>query len=683
MKIGLIGNPNVGKSTIFNGLTGMHQHTGNWPGKTVGKMSGFKIYDGINYTFEDLPGTYSLLAHSKEEEVTRDFVYFSDYDALVIVCDASALERNLNLVLQVLEVTDKVVICVNLIDEAKKKKIVIDFDKLEKILKVPIVKTVARSNKGLDEIMEKLKDVCFKGNGNLKIKYDDIILDEMKKLYDLIPVCPVSKETISLRILSSDYDFINSFDFKYKTNLFNDLKIKKRKEKILANLKNKGIAANDIDTLVIEIINERCNDISNKVVKFLKKNYDEKDRIIDKWLTNKFSGTVIMLLLLFLILWITIVLANYPSNLLYALFFKFEKILFNFLVGCHLPKVVVNCLVYGVYRVLAWVVAVMLPPMAIFFPLFTLLEDLGYLPRIAFNLDGQFKKCSSCGKQALTMVMGFGCNAVGVTGARIIDSPRERLMAILTNTFVPCNGRFPLLLSLITMFLMTDNNSNFFRALILTLFILTSVLITFIVSKILSLTILKGIPSSFTLELPSYRRPQVGKVIVRSIFERTLFVLKRAVLISAPAGLIIWLFSNISINHITILQMFSHSLDGFGHWLGMDGVILVAFILGFPANEIVIPIMIMGYMSLGYITEMDNMGLLRNLFIKNGWTWVTAICVMLFSLMHFPCMTTLVTIKKETGRWKWTILAFLIPLIVGISLCFVFNLLCHLGRCFF
>jgi ferrous iron transport protein B len=683
MKIGLIGNPNVGKSTIFNGLTGMHQHTGNWPGKTVGKMSGFKIYDGINYTFEDLPGTYSLLAHSKEEEVTRDFVYFSDYDALVIVCDASALERNLNLVLQVLEVTDKVVICVNLIDEAKKKKIVIDFDKLEKILKVPIVKTVARSNKGLDEIMEKLKDVCFKGNGNLKIKYDDIILDEMKKLYDLIPVCPVSKETISLRILSSDYDFINSFDFKYKTNLFNDLKIKKRKEEILANLKNKGIAANDIDTLVIEIINERCNDISNKVVKFLKKNYDEKDRIIDKWLTNKFSGTVIMLLLLFLILWITIVLANYPSNLLYALFFKFEKILFNFLVVCHLPKVVVNCLVYGVYRVLAWVVAVMLPPMAIFFPLFTLLEDLGYLPRIAFNLDGQFKKCSSCGKQALTMVMGFGCNAVGVTGARIIDSPRERLMAILTNTFVPCNGRFPLLLSLITMFLMTDNNSSFFRALILTLFILTSVLITFIVSKILSLTILKGIPSSFTLELPSYRRPQVGKVIVRSIFERTLFVLKRAVLISAPAGLIIWLFSNISINHITILQMFSHSLDGFGHWLGMDGVILVAFILGFPANEIVIPIMIMGYMSLGYITEMDNMGLLRNLFIKNGWTWVTAICVMLFSLMHFPCMTTLVTIKKETGRWKWTILAFLIPLIVGISLCFVFNLLCHLGRCFF
>lgn len=675
MRVGLIGNPNVGKSTIFNGLTGMRQHTGNWPGKTVAKATGYKVYNGVSYQFEDLPGTYSLLAHSKEEEVTRDFVYFDDYDALVVVCDATALERNLNLVLQVLEITDKVVICVNLLDEARKKKIEIDLKKLSSLLGVPVVGVVARDKKGFDELLDKIRQVSLKKAGYIKINYDKFIVQDINKLEKFIPKNLVNSENVILRYLASDYNFINAFDYKYKTNLMRNLEAKYIKEDILNSFKDKGINYDDIETIMTETINERSYSICKKVVRYNKDNYDKKERVIDKYLTNKITGIPIMLCLLFLILWITITLANIPSDFLYEKLFWFEDVLYKFLINIHFPVWITDMLVHGVYRVLAWVVAVMLPPMAIFFPLFTLLEDFGLLPRIAFNLDKSFEKCSSCGKQALTMVMGFGCNAVGVTGARIIDSPRERLIAIITNSFVPCNGRFPLLISLITMFLVTNNSSGLMRAFILLIFILIGVVVTFIVSKILSITILKGVPSSFTLELPPYRRPQIGKVLVRSLIDRTLFVLKRAVCVSAPAGLVIWLFSNLTINGASLLKIFSDFLNPFGKFIGLDGVIIMAFILGFPANEIVIPIMIMGYMSLGMITDINDLNLLKELFINNGWTYVTAICVMLFSLFHFPCLTTLITIKKETGKWKWALISFVVPLIIGISLCLIVNFL--------
>ena len=678
MRVGLIGNPNVGKSTIFNGLTGMRQHTGNWPGKTVAKATGYKVYNSVSYQFEDLPGTYSLLAHSKEEEVTRDFVYFDDYDSLIVVCDATALERNLNLVLQVLEITDKVVVCVNLLDEAKKKGIEINLKKLSSLLKVPVVGVVARDKKGFEDLLNAVKEVSLKKDGYLKIDYDELLIKDLYKLKKIIPVQYVNSENVILRYLSGDYGFINAFDFKYKTNLMRNLEAKKLREDILNKLMDKGIKFSDIETLMMETVNEKSFSVCEKVVRYNKENYDKKERIIDKWLTNKITGIPIMLLLLFLILWVTISLANIPSDFLYEKFFEFEDILYNFLVDIHLPIWITDMLVHGVYRVLAWVVAVMLPPMAIFFPLFTLLEDFGLLPRIAFNLDKSFEKCSSCGKQALTMVMGFGCNAVGVTGARIIDSPRERLIAIITNSFVPCNGRFPLLISLITMFLLTNNSSGLMRAFILMIFILVGVIVTFIVSKILSNTILKGVPSSFTLELPPYRRPQIGKVLVRSLLDRTLFVLKRAIFVSAPAGLVIWLFSNLEFDGISLLEWCSSFFNPFGKAIGLDGVIIMAFILGFPANEIVIPIMIMGYMSLGMITDMNDLNLLKELFVSNGWTWVTAICVMIFSLFHFPCLTTLLTIKKETGRLSWTILSFIIPLIIGISLCFTLKTLFYL-----
>lgn len=674
MRIGLIGNPNVGKSTIFNGLTGMRQHTGNWPGKTVARATGVKVYNGVRYQFEDLPGTYSLFAHSKEEEVTRDFVYFEDYDALVVVCDATCLERNLNLVYQVLEITNKVVLCVNLMDEAFKKKIKIDLDKLSSLLDIPVVGMVARDKKGFDELFRCLEKISLKDNGYLKINYD-FLLDDIDLLKKFIPNILVNSDNVILRYLIGDYSFISGFDFKYKTNLMRNLEAKSIRGSILNNLKNKGINPEDIETLMVEKVNELSFSVCAEVIHYNQADYNKRDRFLDKILTNKFTGIPIMMMLLFLVLWITITLANIPSDFLYEKFFQFEDILYDFLININFPIWLSDMLVHGIYRVMAWVIAVMLPPMAIFFPLFTLLEDFGLLPRIAFNLDKVFEKCSSCGKQSLTMLMGFGCNAVGVSGCRVIDSPRERLIAIFTNCFVPCNGRFPLLISLITMFLVTNNSSGLMRALILFIFILLSVIVTFIVSKILSATILKGVPSSFTLELPPYRRPQIGKVLVRSLFDRTWFVLKRAILVSAPAGLLIWLLAHVSINGSTLLESLSSLLDPAGRLIGLDGVILMAFLLGFPANEIVIPIMIMGYMSLGMITDMNNLSLLKELFIDNGWTMMTAICVMVFSLFHFPCLTTIWTIKKETGKWRWAILSFIIPLLVGILLCLFLKLI--------
>lgn len=664
MKVGLIGNPNVGKSTIFNALTGCHVHTGNWPGKTVDKIMGYKIYNGVKYEFEDLPGTYSLSCMSKEEEVTRDYVYFENYDALLIVCDACSLERNLNLVLSVLQITGKVVICINLIDEAEKKKIKIDFERLEKILNVPIVKTVASKKVGIEDILNKL--IIYKKNTFFKIDYD-FLEDYLVKLHKYIPSTNIDKNLVAIRMLLKDYEFLNSFDYRYSSNICADLDYKVYD--VIKEIENKGV--DDLELIIKEIMLEKCEEISKKVVTYENKNYDLKDRKVDKFLTGKITGTMVMILLLFIVLWITIVGANYPSQILYDIFYKVEKFMYNFMINIHIPKILVNCLVYGVYRVLSWVVAVMLPPMAIFFPLFTILEDLGYLPRIAFNLDGIYQKCGSCGKQALTMTEGFGCNAVGVTGCRIIDSPRERLIAIVTNSFIPCNGRFPLLISLITMFLITN---NFLGSFILTLFIIFSIFITFLISKILSMTILKGIPSSFTLELPPYRKPQIRKTIVRSIFDRTLFVLKRAVVVSIPAGILIWIMGNIQIDGETLLKIISDFLNGFAGAIGLDGVILMAFFLGFPANEIVIPIMIMGYMSLGTITDVNSTLELKKIFLDNGWTIATAICTMLFSLMHFPCLTTLLTIKKETGSNKWTFLSFLVPFLTGVIICFIVNL---------
>ncbi len=592
--VGLVGNPNVGKSTVFNRLTGLNQHTGNWTGKTVDTAVGTYTHAQKMYTVIDTPGTYSLCVGSQEEEITRDFLNSGACDVVVVVADATCLARNLILLLQVLEITKEVVLCLNLTDEAKKKGITIDTKALQDRLGIPIVCTGARSGYGLEKLKGAVQIACAVAANT--------------------PRAPLPPSTPAQKISQS--------------------------ERIFAD----------------------CVTVPE--------NAHAVDRKTDAILTHPLWGTLSMLALLFVIFYITMVGANYPSQLLQNLLFGFEEKLYIWF--AFLPDWAQALFISGVYKTLAWVVSVMLPPMAIFFPLFTLLEDAGFLPRIALNMDKAFRCAGAHGKQSLTMCMGFGCNACGVTGCRIIDSPRERLVAILTNTLVPCNGRFPLLIALITMFFTFDaDGAGLLSGLILLGWILLAVGMTLLASYFLTHTFLRGSPSAFTLELPPYRMPQVGKVLVRSVLDRTLLVLGRAATVAAPAGALIWLLANIKIADTSLLLHISTFLDPFARIFGLDGMILMAFILGMPANEIVLPILLMGYTATGTLSQTASLSQVHMLLIENGWTWVTAVCVCLFSLFHFPCATTLWTIYKETGSAKRTALAFFLPTCIGLVLCFL------------
>lgn len=683
--IALAGNPNVGKSTVFNNLTGLNQHTGNWPGKTVTNAQGRYLHKGKGFIIVDLPGIYSLMANSVEEEVARDFICFGDPDATIIVADATCLERNLNLVLQTLEITNTGILCVNLLDEAKSKKINIDLKELSKQLGIPVVGACARDGKGLSELMDEVYNLTFKKStkANYIIKYDKPIEEAISILEPSIKefIGDFSSRWIALKLLDGDKTLINSINQFLEIDILEETQIVAKLQLAREILINSGIDNNLFRDKVVSRIVIKAEEISRRVVSYENEKYDLRDRKIDKILTSKTFGIPIMLVLLGIVFWITIIGANYPSQIISAGLFRLEERINGFLTSVNSPYWIQGILVDGIYRTLAWVISVMLPPMAIFFPLFSLLEDLGYLPRIAFNLDNFFKKACAHGKQSLTMCMGFGCNAVGVVGCRIIDSPRERLIAIITNVFVPCNGRFPNLITTITIFFagyLSGAFRSFTSAFILTMLILLGIVMTLLLSKILSRTILKGLPSSFTLELPPYRIPQISKVITRSIFDRTLFVLGRAVAVAAPAGLIIWVMANINIGNISVLSHCAGFLNPFAQLIGMDGYILMAFILGFPANEIVLPIIIMSYMSTGSIMQLDNLNQLSALLINNGWTWLTALCFIIFTLMHWPCGTTFLTIKKETQSWKWTFISFLVPTMTGLIFCFTITTIVRL-----
>lgn len=686
-RIALAGNPNVGKSSIFNELTGLKQHTGNWPGKTVESAYGGYTFNGINYEVIDLPGTYSLISHSKEEEVARDYICFERPDAVIIVCDSTNLERNLNLCMQIIEITDNVVVCLNLADEAKRKRIEINRKRLSEILKVPIVSTSVRNKKGISELM-KAVELCVmntKEKKGFKIKYSTAIEAAIegceKAILKKTDTGGINSRWIALKLIERDYELTQKIALDINYDLSGDSDIVAAAKQSLEILAENKVTDDNLENIIVSALVLTAEAIAAETVTFKNKEYNLRDRRIDKVLTSKILGIPIMLAMLGIIFWITIYGANYPSAILSAFAGVLEEKLMSFCIYMGVPKIVRQMLIEGVFRVLSWVVSVMLPPMAIFFPLFTLLEDLGFLPRIAFNLDKIYKKCHTCGKQALTMCMGFGCNASGVVGCRIIDSPRERLVAILTNSFVPCNGRFPTLIAIITMFF-TFSLSNPIKSVVGTLIlisvILFGILMTFAASAWLSKTVLKGEPSSFALELPPYRRPNILRVIVRSLFDRTLFVLGRSVSVAAPAGLIIWILANVECENASLLSHISEFLDPFGRLLGMDGTILIGFILGLPANEIVIPLIIMTYVSNGSIIEMNNLTELKYILVDNGWTWITAVSTMLFTLAHWPCSTTLLTVKKESGSLKWTILAFLLPTVSGILICFIFNMLAQI-----
>lgn len=431
------------------------------------------------------------------------------------------------------------------------------------------------------------------------------------------------------------------------------------------------LASAELTDQIVKKIYGRAEAITRRAIKRDLSPAKDWDKVLDDIFTSKLLGFPSMLLLLTAVFWLTITGANYPSEALAYLFFLGQERLSGLLDWLGAPAWVNGFFVEGVYRCLAWVVSVMLPPMAIFFPCFTLLEDSGYLPRVAFNLDRLFKKAGAHGKQSLTMSMGFGCNAAGVIACRIIDSPRERLIAMLTNNFVPCNGRFPSLIALAGLLVFGTSNP-FSVTFIVVGVVLFGIAVTLAVSWGLSRTLLRGVPSSFALELPPYRRPQLGRTIIRSVYDRTLFVLGRAVSVAAPAGGIIWIMANVSVGEHSILAHFAGWLNPIGQLLGMDGYILTAFILGLPANEIVLPLLIMSYLATGSMTGLDSLEALQGLLVvDHGWTWLTVTCVMLFSLLHYPCGTTLWTVWRESGSVKWTSLAVLIPLITACAVCFV------------
>ena len=551
-------------------------------------------YGGREYQLIDLPGTYSLAAHSQEEAVARDYIESGQADGVVVVCDATCLERNLILVLQVLELTGKVLVCVNLMDEAKRLGVEVDLPALSRRLGVPVVGTAGARQDGLDDLKEAIA----------RLVGEDAPAAQPERP-------PGERVTLAERYAA-------------------------------------------------QVVRNQAADRLRR------------QRRLDRLLTSKATGIPRMLRLLGAVVWLTVAGANLPSALLTELFARLGGVLEGWLSAA--PEWLRGLLLDGVYRVTAWVVAVMLPPMAIFFPLFTLLEDLGYLPRVAFVMDHAFQKARTCGKQCLTMCMSLGCNACGVTGCRIIDSPRERLIAILTASLVPCNGKFPTLIALITIFFV-GGRAGLLASLEGAALLLGTLALgaagTLACSRLLSATVLRGAPSSFALELPPFRKPRVGQVIVRSLLDRTLFVLGRAVSVAAPAGALIWVMANVTVGDVSLLARCTGFLDPFARLFGLDGVILMAFLLGWPANEIVLPVMLMAYLAEGSLVEFEDLAALGALLTQHGWTWVTAVCAMLFSLFHWPCSTTCLTIYKETGSVKWTAASVVIPTLLGLGLCFV------------
>lgn len=592
-RIALAGNPNVGKSTLFNALTGSRQHTGNWPGKTVELAQGQYFYKGRDYSITDLPGSYALSGQSAEEQVAEDFLKSGQTDCLVILCDATCLERSLILTLRLLSCFPKTVVCVNLMDEAQREGLTVDIRRLEELLGVPVVAASAGKGEGIERLCEAVRNVC----------------------------------------------------------------------EGFAPLRPKGCGEGEACVRRAEAIARQSLHRSPKTKPTLTAR-------LDGILLHPLWGYGVLLALLFGVFWLTIRGANYPSQGLQWCFDRLGALLRRGAQALELPGLITSALLDGVYATAARVVAVMLPPMAIFFPLFTLLEDLGYLPRVAYLMDRRFQRAGACGKQALTLCMGLGCNAAGVTGCRIIRSKKQRLIAVLTNAFVPCNGRFPGLLFLIS--LSFSGGSAALGAAVLTGCLLLSVLMTLLASGLLSKTVLREQPSSFVLELPPYRRPHVGQVILRSLRDRTLFVLGRAVAVAAPAGLLIWCLANITVDGTSLLLHAAVLLEGPAALLGISGAALLAFVLGSPANELVLPILMMILTAAnGYADATDTQ--MSAILLQSGWTWQNSLCMLVFFLFHWPCTTTLLTIKKETGSRKWTALAALLPTAFGAVLCILLN----------
>lgn len=647
--VALAGNPNVGKSTLFNALTGLRQHTGNWPGKTVERAVGTYEDDGDTVTIVDLPGTYSLWSDSPEEKIAEKYLRGGEAQVTVVVADATALRRNLCLALQIRQLVGRMVLCVNLLDEAEKKGIHVDLPRLEQLLRIPVVGTSARSGRGLDALRRAIHRAVQEPQQPWELRLETSLERAVHRL------TPYVSRHEALRLLMDEETAPSS--------VMDDALGRAR-----VILDEAGLVGEHLRQSLSGAVLRRAEEIADACLHHQRREPHDMDRKLDRIVTGPVTGPLIMLLGLGLLFYLTIRGANYPSAWLSHVLLGLQQPLHRLLAALDAPVWLQGALVDGVYRTTAWVVAVMLPPMAIFFPLFTLLEDVGYLPRVAFNLDRFFRSAGAHGRQSLTMCMALGCSACGVTGCRIIEGERERLVAMLTNCFVPCNGRFPTLIALTVVFF-APGGSFALAAIIFVGLMVFAVAMTWLASRLLSSTVLKGESTAFSLELPPYRMPQVGKVLARSLLDRTLLVLGRAVTVAAPAGLVIWCMANIPVGGTTLLRTLSDWLEPLGQLMGLDGMILLAFLLGFPANEIVLPALLMGYLSGGTLVEYESFSQLGVILSANGWTGVTALSALVLCLLHFPCGTTCLTVRRESGSWKWTALAVLLPTVMGMAVC--------------
>jgi ferrous iron transport protein B len=700
--VALAGNPNTGKSTVFNALTGLRQHTGNWPGKTVTRAEGGFATGDKRYKLVDLPGTYSLLSASLDEEVARDFVLFGQPDVTVVVVDATCLERNLNIVLQVLEITNRVVVCLNLMDEARRRGLDVDARRLARDLGVRVVATAARYGEGLPELMQAIAEVAHgdASGGAHRIGERSPLLQRAvvrlsTAIESLVPGLP-NASWVALRLLDGDERIQGALARGELGDLTQPSADGSRPPVAapppadvaalvaVASELRWQVGADFHQSLMEAIYTEAARMADRAVTRAGAQSRFDLDRTIDRLVTSRIWGVPLMLAMLTVVFWLTIAGANVPSGMLASVLIDWAHPLLKSAADTVLPWWLSGLLVDGMYLATAWVVSVMLPPMAIFFPMFTLLEDFGYLPRVAFNLDRTFRRVGAHGKQALTMAMGWGCNAAGVVAARIIESPRERLIAIITNNFALCNGRWPTQILVATIFVgstVPAHLAGLVSALAVMSVAVLGVVLTFATSWLLSRTVLRGEVSAFSLELPPYRPPRVLATLYTSLIDRTLYVLWRAVVFALPAGAVIWLVANIPWGEASLAAAIVNGLQPFGGLLGLSGVILLAYVVAIPANEIVVPTILMLTVLVsgapgvgegaGVMFELDSTTDTAALLRGSGWSLLTAVCLMIFSLVHNPCSTTIYTIWKETGSAKWTALSALLPVGLGFLLCFV------------